>query len=827
MNKDEKFKDAFRAKMKDFIAQQKLREQEQLAAEERRLKRYREKKSAVIMFHKNIKKLYSWNWVQKCVQSVLDQSYQHYDILEVNYGGDGFCIMSEFKQGHQRQTLFFNENFDTHTEAMMFLLDLGFNELGYEVIFNTNLDDYYDQERFMLQLKAVLDGYDLCSTYMTYVTEINGIDEHVMSWDDKRYGFNAANFSADGYVDQENIEHQLNKNHNVINHSSMCFTKKFWESFDSNGNLLRYRDDKPFEDLTLWQRAVSSPTCRMTIIPKSLIMYRLHENQIGEQQKTDKRNDAADNGFNLEPSTAKKIIGIFCVCTGNYVQYMKQLVKGVKQHFLPGYDKVFLVATDNGELVSKICSFHKIKHVIQNIHKKGFPLDTLYRYKYFLDFGVKPELYCDVVYYLDVDMKLVSTVDESILPTPEKPLVATRHPGFANENFNGSPETDPESTAYVPEDDMVGIYVAGGFNGGITHYFREMAREIHENIRKDKAKDLIAVWHDESHLNRYFLSHQSEFAVLTPSYCFPENFHIKLDYKPIIVALSKNHNQIRNSFKKNVILVNAIGGLGNLLFQLFYAYSIAMKFNLDVAIDVEAQEQHRQSPYFYHMFDNVLRLSHRPKNMHSIVEIGKSYMDLLKDVPPGKDLFLNGYFQSPLYFKKDFLHIARKYMNFELMKVAKKIMGKATYTAVHIRGGDYLKLMDYHYAQEEGYYLNALEDANSSYPIMLFTDDMEYVTECFDHLSYETTAADFIRNNIPKEYSYLVGNSELEFMVMSLCKIIVCANSTFSLWASYIATLNDVEKVYVPKKWFGFKGPKNFFTEELLFDERFKLMISD
>ena len=56
------------------------------------------------------------------------------------------------------------------------------------------------------------------------------------------------------YIKKEILE---NKN-NVINHSCICFTKKFWNSLDKYNNKLRYRNDKPFEDLSLWYRAIDN-----------------------------------------------------------------------------------------------------------------------------------------------------------------------------------------------------------------------------------------------------------------------------------------------------------------------------------------------------------------------------------------------------------------------------------------------------------------------------------------------------------------------------------------------------------------------------------------
>ena len=330
---------------------------------------YINKKYAVILFHKNIKKLYKWRWIEKCLHSILNQSYKNYDIFEINYGGDEYSLFDDIRTNNN--LFFFNNKFDTHTEAMVFLLNKCFYEYNYDVVFNTNLDDFYHIDRFSEQIKCINNGYILCTTLMEYITEENDTDKSLMLWSPDRYGFE--NISSDQeYIDIENIRKELNKDHNVFNHPNICYTKQFWTSFTKDNILLRYRDDKPFEDLSLWQRAVDSFN-NITIINKSLIYYRIHENQIGEvSKKLNTINENCDGGFHSEPNKEKLIIGIFCVCTGNYVNYLEDLIASVELNFLNNYKKCYFISTDQILFVEKICKKLKIKYNIDLIYKKGF-----------------------------------------------------------------------------------------------------------------------------------------------------------------------------------------------------------------------------------------------------------------------------------------------------------------------------------------------------------------------------------------------------------------------------------------------------------------------
>ena len=94
---------------------------------------------------------------------------------------------------------------------------------------------------------------------------------------------------------------------------------------------------------------------------------------------------------------------------------------------------------------------------------------------------------CDIIYYLDVDMKILKNIGNEILPNKDNPLVGTYHPGFYySNNKNGALEKNIKSTAYVDENEYIDKYIAGGFNGGITHYFLEMAKNIQNKINIDK-----------------------------------------------------------------------------------------------------------------------------------------------------------------------------------------------------------------------------------------------------------------------------------------------------------------------------------------------------
>ena len=55
------------------------------------------KKCAVIFFHKNIQKLYKKRWIDKCIETILNQEKINFDIFEINYGNDDYSIFENIK----------------------------------------------------------------------------------------------------------------------------------------------------------------------------------------------------------------------------------------------------------------------------------------------------------------------------------------------------------------------------------------------------------------------------------------------------------------------------------------------------------------------------------------------------------------------------------------------------------------------------------------------------------------------------------------------------------------------------------------------------------
>ena len=222
-----------------------------------------------------------------------------------------------------------------------------------------------------------------------------------------------------------------------------------------------------------------------------------------------------------------KKIGLLIVATGKYIQFVEPLIKSAEKHFCTNHDVTFFVFTDG-----KAPEGDTILSIYQK--RLGWPYDTMMRFEMY---AKRKEMLCgmDYIFACDSDMLFVDEVGDEILGD----RVATLHPGYLG--TAGTPERRSISKACIPYGKNK-QYFCGGFYGGKAEEFLKMAEICSRNIQDDLNKSIIAAWHDESHLNRYFFDNEPTI-ILSPSYCYPEYPNGKkgpwINYHKKIVALFK------------------------------------------------------------------------------------------------------------------------------------------------------------------------------------------------------------------------------------------------------------------------------------------------
>ena len=232
-------------------------------------------KLLVVIYHSNIKKIYKTKWIQDCCNSIQNQTFTKFDICELNYKKDDtYSIKEEFFNKEflkKRKYYFINEECKDHTYAVNKVIQKGLEFNNYHHIAIINIDDYFSNNRFEIELNHInKHKYDLVCTNMYYVNSENDIinSKIRLSYFDNHSQINPKTIKEE----QKSIDINFKKGNNLITHPSVIFTRRFWNKCGP------YESVYGQEDFLLWKKA-RKLGMKLGIIPDFLLYYRRHQNQ--------------------------------------------------------------------------------------------------------------------------------------------------------------------------------------------------------------------------------------------------------------------------------------------------------------------------------------------------------------------------------------------------------------------------------------------------------------------------------------------------------------------------------------------------------------------
>ncbi len=251
------------------------------------------------------------------------------------------------------------------------------------------------------------------------------------------------------------------------------------------------------------------------------------------------------------------------------------------------------------------------------------------------------------------------------------------------------------------------------------------------------------------------------------------------------------------------------GGLGNLLFMVANIFSLSKKYGFDIIIyksnkDNNPNNTQRKFVWEYDIFKKY-KISEETeyKSFKKIYENGFIYRDIILDSNNINNNYnTNGFFQSYKYFweyKNEFINSLTNPYQDQITSFIKDIRDKyknKQIISIHFRRTDYLKNPNIHLNLSNEYYLSAIKNFNLNDVYIFFSDDIEWVKQQKEF--------DLLNNKI----FYENPNEELTLWLMAECDHNIIANSSFSLWASYL-NKNPNKKTISPSKWFGPSGPRH------------------
>lgn len=172
--------------------------------------------------------------------------------------------------------------------------------------------------------------------------------------------------------------------------------------------------------------------------------------------------------------------------------------------------------------------------------------------------------------------------------------------------------------------------------------------------------------------------------------------------------------------------------------------------------------------------------------------------------------FYSHYLQSKEFFQdfdSSWLQVRMPNEMSEAYLYYERLIKETASICIHVRRGDFISQTSaFRDLSASDYYERAIEKAlklNPNSTLFFFSDDLEYVKKRF---KYENS---FFVDCNRGSYSYL------DIKLMSLAKVNIIANSTFSYWGAYMGHENKT--IIAPAQWY--KPESGRETPNILFDE--------
>lgn len=241
-------------------------------------------KVAIILFHKNVLTYLPSKYVIECLDSIEGQTFQDFDVFEINYGGEDVSIVKHFGKLLDKKHFFYKETLKDHSYAMNYILNKVFHDYDYDYCFNINIDDIFHKDRFNHQIKYLKKlKYDMISSNMIYVNEDSKETKKI---DYLAYTFKKGqSFKSQIPAEQEYIKNELLRDHNIIANPCVCLTKRFWKLMGP------YENTVPREDLDMYKKAIISGEIKIHITKKPYLYYRIHNTQITSIGRSESPNE--------------------------------------------------------------------------------------------------------------------------------------------------------------------------------------------------------------------------------------------------------------------------------------------------------------------------------------------------------------------------------------------------------------------------------------------------------------------------------------------------------------------------------------------------------
>ena len=242
-------------------------------------------------------------------------------------------------------------------------------------------------------------------------------------------------------------------------------------------------------------------------------------------------------------------IAILYIGIGRYIKFLEGFYESCEKYFLPGEIKHYFLFTDHSDFKPQ-----ERQHVFFQ-EDLGWPGNTLFRFRFFQKCRSELQDYDYVFFFNDNAQFRQPIFPEEILPNEnESFLTGLSWSHIYTDKMRFPYDRNPLSNAYIPMGEGH-FYYQGGFLGGRKEEFLLLLDTLEQKIEDDYSKGIIALNHDESHINHYFLN--KNIKVLDAVYGRPEEY--SFPEKPKIIFRDKNKllgKSYINKMKKRGLIKN-------------------------------------------------------------------------------------------------------------------------------------------------------------------------------------------------------------------------------------------------------------------------------
>lgn len=246
-----------------------------------------------------------------------------------------------------------------------------------------------------------------------------------------------------------------------------------------------------------------------------------------------------------------------------------------------------------------------------------------------------------------------------------------------------------------------------------------------------------------------------------------------------------------------MVYIELNGRIGNLLFQIGTAATLAKKNNTEFAVvchenyllpepdNCTVFEYIQQ--YRHTFFKDITVLRETPAD---IVPFKQDKNGLYKQIEYCNNIYLSGTFESEKYFDLDLVRNLFQIpaeIKINLLKHYGNILAKGV-TSINVRRGNMLNIPHQYNIASLKFFKKAIDYIGKDTDFLFISDDIEWCKKNFKGSNFH------FADREPSPMN--------DLFLQSLCKHNIISNSTFSWWGAWL-NKNPDKRVIVPTPWFG------------------------